>query len=246
MKNLLYASTAFLAGTIALSSCSDKTLKLENNIDSISYAQGLIVGSQYKKLLESEKMNGNKEAFKEAFQLGFSDDSSQFIMTREEAFDIIQSYNQRLSDEAQRKMEAQMKEQRAFNKVNSDKFIAQYKEEKGVIAPESGIMYKVLKEGYGPKPTAKDTVVVHYEGKLIDGKVFVSSYKRGETLKFALSDASLKGWKLALQDMPKGSAWEVVLPSELAYGEVGAGDVVPGNSAVKFKIELVNVINPRR
>lgn len=246
MKKSFYAVAALLAGALIAPSCSDKSaIKLESNIDSISYAQGLLVGSQYKMLMESEKMKGNKDAFYEAFNQGFSEDSSQYLMTKEEAYNVIQEYNQRLKDEAKEKKENELKEQRAFNKMKSDKFIEEFKNGSGVIPMENGIYYRILKEGFGPKPTTKDTAVVHYEGKLIDGKVFDSSYKRGVPLKVTPKDA-IKGLGLVMQEMPVGSSWEVVIPSELAYGEIGAQDVIPGNSALKFKVEMLNVIKPKR
>lgn len=246
MKTIFKASIALLAGSALLSSCSDKqALKLESNADSISYAQGLLVGSQYKKWLESEKVKGNQEAFFEAFKLAIQDDSSAFFMTKEEAFNVIQEYNQRLTDEAMEKMEQQKREIRAINKVKSDEFIAKYKDEYGVIPTESGLLYRIQKEGFGPKPTLKDTVILHCEGKLFDGKTFINSYKQGEPVKAVLNDIAIAGWKQILQEMPKGSVWEVVIPSELAYGEKGAQDVIPGNAALKCKIELVNVINPK-
>lgn len=249
MRNFIYTGAALLAGSLLLSSCSEKkTFKLENSTDSVSYAQGLLVGSQYKMLLESKNTKGNKDAFYEAFNKGFSEDSSQFLFTKEEAFDIINEYNLRLKEEAMEKIENEQKAQKALNKINSEKFIEKYKEEAGVIPMEGGVYYRILKEGFGPIATGKDTIVVHYEGKLVDGKVFDSSYKRGEPLKTPLSSIAIKGWSMVLKEMPKGSAWEVVIPSELAYGEAGAGKdgEIPGNSALKFKIELLNVIKAKR
>ena len=113
------------------------------------------------------------------------------------------------------------------------------KNKEGVKSTESGIQYKVLKEGKGEQPKKENEVSVHYEGKLIDGTVFDSSYKRGEPVNFPLTRV-IPGWTEILQLMPTGSTWEVVIPSELAYGSQ-ARPTIPANSVLIFKIELLSI-----
>lgn len=242
MKKIFLPISALIAGITLFSSCEDKKPKMDTFSDSLCYAQGLIGGTNYCKILESEKIEGNKDLFYEAFRAGFQNDSATFIMTREEAFDLIREYNEELTRKAQEELERKHNEEAAFNKVKADEFLKKYKEEKNVVTLESGVMYKVLKVGYGPKPTLQDTVVFHYEGKLIDGKVLSNSRQKKEPGIFCMKDVPIQGLKLALQEMPKYSTWEVVIPPDLAFGKEGAGDKIPSNSAVIFKVELMKII----
>jgi FKBP-type peptidyl-prolyl cis-trans isomerase FklB len=107
-----------------------------------------------------------------------------------------------------------------------------------VTTLSSGLQYKVLQEGTGPKPAASDTVTVHYRGKLIDGTEFDSSYSRNEPASFPVNRV-IKGWTEALQLMGEGSKWELYIPPDLAYGERGAGTRIPPQSALVFEVELI-------
>jgi len=119
-------------------------------------------------------------------------------------------------------------------------YLRSYAKESGVTELPSGVLYKVLQAGSGSKPGATDTVRVHYEGTLIDGKEFDSSYRRGTPATFGVNQV-ISGWSEVLQLMPAGSVWEVVIPSEKAYGARGAGGLIPPNSVLKFKIELLDI-----
>ena len=125
------------------------------------------------------------------------------------------------------------------NKVAGEKFLAANKKKAGVVTLPSGVQYKVIKEGTGAMPKDTSMVKVNYEGKTIDGKVFDSSYKRGEPVDLRANQV-IKGWTEALVHMPAGSVWEVYIPQELAYGEREQGQIKPF-SALIFKIELVSV-----
>ena len=125
------------------------------------------------------------------------------------------------------------------NKVAGEKFLAANKQKAGVKTLASGVQYKVIKEGNGPMPKDTSMVKVHYEGKTIDGKVFDSSYKRGEPIDLRANQV-IKGWTDALVHMPAGSVWEVYIPQELAYGEREQGQIKPF-SVLIFKIELISV-----
>ncbi len=119
-------------------------------------------------------------------------------------------------------------------------FLQQNKTNPDVITTASGLQYKVLKMGTGPKPTAKQTVTVDYEGRLIDGTIFDSSYKRGESISFPLNGV-IAGWTEGLQYMPTGSKFEFTIPSNLAYGERGAGALIGPNETLIFIVELHSI-----
>jgi FKBP-type peptidyl-prolyl cis-trans isomerase len=145
-------------------------------------------------------------------------------------------------------MVKKMEEQRAVvatkNEKESEAFLAANKTKEGVVTLPSGLQYKVLAQGTGPKPTASDTVVCDYKGALIDGKEFDSSYKAGHPMTFPVSGV-IKGWTEALELMPVGSKWQLFIPPNLAYGERGAGNAgeIPPNSALIFEVELKSIEN---
>ena len=129
------------------------------------------------------------------------------------------------------------------NKEAGEKFLAANKTKEGVKTLPSGVQYKVIKEGNGPIPADTSLVKVHYEGKTVEGKVFDSSYERGEPINLRCNQ-TIKGWTDAMVHMPAGSVWEVYIPQDLAYGEREQGDIKPF-SALIFKIELLEV-NPKK
>ncbi|MDZ4659690.1 MAG: FKBP-type peptidyl-prolyl cis-trans isomerase [Bythopirellula sp.] len=124
--------------------------------------------------------------------------------------------------------------------VQNKKFLEENKTAEGVTSLPSGLQYKVLKAGTGATPTAADTVRTHYKGQLIDGTVFDSSYDRGEPAEFPVGGV-IKGWTEALQKMKVGDKWQLFIPSELAYGEAGAGGVIPPHATLIFEIELLDI-----
>ncbi len=125
-------------------------------------------------------------------------------------------------------------------RVADMKFMAANKAKPGVITTASGLQYNVIRAGQGPKPGAKDTVLVHYEGRLVDGTVFDSSYSRGQPAAFPL-DQVIPGWTEGVQLMPVGSKYHFVVPPQLAYGAQGAGGVIPPGAVLEFDIELLAV-----
>lgn len=133
---------------------------------------------------------------------------------------------------AQVSAEANMKE--------GETFLAANKAKPGVVVLPSGLQYKIVKEGTGPKPTAADTVVCNYRGTFIDGKEFDSSYKRGQPATFPVGGV-IKGWTEALQLMPVGSKWQLYIPPQLAYGPQGAGGVIGPNETLVFDVELLSI-----
>jgi FKBP-type peptidyl-prolyl cis-trans isomerase FklB len=141
----------------------------------------------------------------------------------------------------QMKMQADASQRMAESRGEGEKFLAENAKRDGVITTESGLQYEIIKAGEGAKPAATDQVKVHYHGTLIDGKVFDSSVDRGEPVTFPVQGV-IQGWVEALQLMPVGSKWKLFIPSNLAYGEQGAGgDIGPG-AALIFEVELLDIV----
>ena len=154
------------------------------------------------------------------------------LMTVEQAAQVAQAKMVSIKAKA-------MEKQYGPNKVAGEKFLAANKKKPGVVTLPSGVQYKVIKEGNGPMPKDTSMVKVQYEGKTIDGKVFDSSYKRGEPISLRANQV-IKGWTEALVHMPVGSVWEVYIPQNLAYGEREQGQIKPF-SVLIFKIELLSL-----
>jgi len=119
-------------------------------------------------------------------------------------------------------------------------FLEENGKREGVVTLPSGLQYEILEEGAGPKPEGSSNVTVHYEGRLIDGKVFDSSYKRNQPATFGVRQV-ISGWTEALQLMPQGSKWRLFIPSELGYGARGAGGSIPPNATLIFDVELISI-----
>jgi FKBP-type peptidyl-prolyl cis-trans isomerase len=145
-----------------------------------------------------------------------------------------------LSTSARTKMEAKKAAMGDANKKEGDAFLAANKSKDGVVALPSGLQYKVITQGTGPKPAATDTVVCNYRGTLIDGKEFDASAKHGGPASFPVNGV-IKGWTEALQLMPVGSKWQLFIPPDLAYGPNGAGSDIGPNATLIFDVELVSI-----
>jgi FKBP-type peptidyl-prolyl cis-trans isomerase FkpA len=151
----------------------------------------------------------------------------------------MQTVMQTFQEQAMAQREEEQKKIAAENAAEGAKFLEENKAKEGVTTTESGLQYRVITEGSGAKPTATDTVTVHYSGKLLDGTEFDSSYARNEPAVFGLNSV-IPGWTEGLQLMSEGSKWELVIPSDLAYGP-GANGPIPPNSVLVFEVELLEV-----
>ncbi len=162
-------------------------------------------------------------------------------LTEDEARAAVRQFQ----TEMRQKAEAKSKEEGAANRQEGEAFLAANKSKPGVVTLPSGLQYKILTEGTGPKPAANDTVSCNYRGRLISGKEFDSSYKRGEPATFQVSGV-IKGWTEALQLMPVGSKWQLFIPPDLAYGDRGAGaDIGPGETLI-FEVELLSIVEQKK
>ena len=159
------------------------------------------------------------------------------LLTEDEARSALMQ----LQKEMQEKQQAKAAAEGEANKKEGDAFLAANKSKEGVVTLPSGLQYKILTPGTGPKPTASDSVVCNYKGTLINGTEFDSSYKRGEPATFPVTGV-IKGWTEALQLMPVGSKWQLFIPSDLAYGPRGTpGGPIGPNATLIFEVELVSI-----
>src|ERR1700733_4265293 len=202
-------------------------LTLKTQKDKFSYALGMTSG---KKLAES--LNKQSIPFDPALMVrGLKDGlaGGKTLLTDQEAQAAMEGGRKDL-----------IKKQKAEGKKEGDDFLAANKGKEGVVLLPSGLQYKILTAGTGPKPTASDTVLCNYRGTLINGTEFDSSYKRNQPLKISVSGV-IKGWTEALQLMPVGSKWQLFIPPDLAYGDRGAGaDIGPGATLI-FEVELLSI-----
>ena len=227
------ASTAKKPGTTAAKkpAAAAPVTTLKDTKEKFSYALGLSLGTNLHRQDVDVDPNVLAQGLKDALN-----DNSKHLLTDEEAGAVLKQ----MQDEVREKQMAKMKETESKNKSEGTAFLAANKAKPGVVALPSGLQYKILTAGTGPKPTASDTVVCNYRGTLIDGKEFDSSYKRGQPATFPVSGV-IKGWTEALQLMPVGSKWQLVIPAELAYGDRGAGqDITPGSTLI-FEVELLSI-----
>ena len=153
---------------------------------------------------------------------------------------LTQSEQQAVLKQAATQRSNAVQESAATNKAAGERYLEANREKDGVLVTDSGLQYQVMTEGSGSSPAATDSVTVHYRGTTIDGAEFDSSYKRGEPATFGVNQV-IQGWQETLPMMKPGSKWEIVIPSDLAYGERGAGAAIGPNSTLIFEIELLSV-----
>jgi len=203
---------------------------LDTKKDKVSYAIGADLGSKLKTSSIDIDPSILTRALKDVLTGG------KVAMTDDEVRATLTD----LTKDLQAKQATLSKEKADKNKKDGEAFLAANKTKQGVVSLPSGLQYKILKAGDGPKPSASDTVMCNYKGTLIDGKEFDSSYKRGQPLSIPVGGV-IKGWTEALQLMPVGSKWELYIPSDLAYGDRQAGgDITPGSTLV-FEVELLSI-----
>lgn len=227
MKNV---AIALVAGLLTITSCdaqkgkgNSKNMEMKTEIDSVSYALGVNIGSQIKTQFKDIDLELLSQAIKDAY-------ADELKMTPEEAGPMLQAYaqqaQQRIADE---------------NLKEGEEFLAKNGKRKEVTTTESGLQYEVMNEGVGEKPTSESQVKVHYHGTLIDGTVFDSSVERNQPATFGVTQV-IPGWTEALQLMSVGAKWKIYLPANIAYGERGAGASIGPNSTLIFEVELLEIL----
>jgi FKBP-type peptidyl-prolyl cis-trans isomerase len=199
---------------------------IQNEIDSVSYAFGILIGMNMKDVGFS---NFNYELFTRALKDVLTNQPNFF--NDELSREIVNSYVANL-----------MNKETEENLSKSEEFLAINSKEEGIITLESGLQYRVLEEGTGPLPGPESKVMVHYTGMLTDGTVFDSSYEAGDPVEIPLNMV-IKGWTEALQLMPVGSHWIIYLPPHLGYGEMSPpGSPIKSNSVLIFEIKLFSIV----
>ena len=194
-------------------------------MDKFSYGLGMGIGQNLLSM-------GVKDMNIEDFVKGLKDvlTGAKTEISHSEAQAVVNDHFRKLAEEAYEQ-----------NKASGEAFLANNAKKEGVVVLPSGLQYEVITEGNGKKPSATDRVQCHYEGTLIDGTVFDSSIKRGEPAVFGVNQV-IKGWVEALQLMQEGAKWRLYIPYDMAYGEHGAGEMIPPYSALVFDVELIKVL----
>jgi|TARA_R110002074_G_scaffold170005_4_gene332155 FKBP-type peptidyl-prolyl cis-trans isomerase FklB len=199
---------------------------LKTEKEKLSYTMGQQIGEGIKQ----DKLDVDTETL--TLGLTHSLNGEKSLLDNDEMRAVIEGF--------QKKMQAQVESAKQGSADIGIKFLAENASNEGVLVLESGMQYIVINEGTGEKPAATDTVDVHYEGSLINGTIFDSSIKRGEPATFPVNGV-IQGWQEALQLMNVGSKWKVFIPSELAYGENGAGGAIGPNETLIFEMELLAI-----
>jgi FKBP-type peptidyl-prolyl cis-trans isomerase FklB len=202
-----------------------------------SYALGMKIGSDLKRQGVATSVDAaiTARGLKDALA------GSKLLLTDDQEKSALMQ----LQSEVRAAQDVKAKEASGPARKAGEAFLAENKDKEGVVALPSGLQYKILTAGTGPKPTASDTVTCNYRGTLLNGKEFDSSYKRGQPASFPVSGV-IKGWTEALQLMPVGSKWQLFIPADLAYGDRGAGgDIGPGETLI-FEVELISIGEPKK
>jgi len=204
-----------------------------NATDSLSYAIG-VQTAEYFKTQGADKVNTAlvKKAYDDVYT------NKTLLISPEQCSMTVQ----KIIEDFQKKQQEVMSQQAKAEKATGAKFLEENKKKPGVITLPSGLQYEIITKGTGPIPMATDTVKANYIGSLIDGKEFDNSYKRGEALTIPVSGV-IRGWTEALQLMPVGSKWKLYIPSDLGYGDRGAGGAIPGGAALVFTVELLDILH---
>jgi FKBP-type peptidyl-prolyl cis-trans isomerase FklB len=227
----MMVSAVLALGLIGCQTPQEKPVKLETQKDKVSYSIGLSIGTNLKR--DSISLNH------EVFLRGIVDamgDTTHRLMTENEMRECMTAFQDSMKTKAMETARANAMK----NQKDGEAFLAENARKPGVVTLPSGLQYLVITEGHGKKPAATSTVTTNYSGKLLDGTEFDSSYKRGQPATFPVNGV-IKGWTEALQLMPVGSKWQLFIPSSLAYGDNGAGNVIPPGATLIFEVELLGV-----
>ncbi len=229
MRMRVVATVAMIVGMLSGVAHAQSKPSLKTDKEKLSYSLGFDYGKRFPK--------GSVDLDFKTFAAGAADGlAGKPAMSEEELQKVLTDFQTAM----RAKMTAAAQQAADENKKTGEAFLAKNKKEKGVVTLPSGLQYKVLKEGKGAKPKAADTVSTHYRGTLIDGTEFDSSIKRGQPAEFPVGQV-IKGWTEALQLMPVGSKWQLFIPSDLAYGQQGAGNIIGPNSTLIFEVELLEI-----
>ena len=218
---------SLIISTLVLVSCNSndpKSIKLESDDDKTFYAMGYMLGGNLQRLSLSDK---ELQALYKGISMASKNEKSEVDMAK---------FQNRIQEVFKSRMDKVAGKEKEAGKAFLEKFV----KDEGATKTESGLAYKVIKEGTGATPGPEDVVEVHYHGTLTDGTVFDSSVERGKTISFPLNRV-IKGWTEGLQTMKEGGKTKFVIPADLAYGEAGAPPKRPGGATLVFEVELFKV-----
>ena len=218
----------------ATAASSSTPLALKTQKEKFSYALGMNTGERMAQGLHDKSVPFDPAILARGLKDGLT--GGKTLLTDAEAQAVLTE----VQTELRKKQDEKKHAAGEANKKDGDAFLAANKGKEGVVTLPSGLQYKILTAGKGPKPTADDSVVCNYRGTLINGTEFDSSYKRGEPATFPVGGV-IKGWTEALQLMPVGSKWQLFVPSDLAYGERGPSPEIGPNSTLIFEVELLSI-----
>lgn len=242
MKKITTLTISALASAMLLATgCSTNNGNQETATQSVSITEQSTAPEKVGYSLGFMMAEGNKEAVEDlnldTFEQGFRDgyEGKDSALTQEQMQQVLMDYQK----EQEEKFVQDMKTKAEDNKTKGAAFLAENAKKEGVKVTKSGLQYKVLTAGTGKSPKATDVVEVNYEGKLLDGTVFDSSYERGEPIEFPLNQV-IAGWTEGVQLMKEGGKYEFYIPSDIAYGEAGNQGIDP-NSTLIFTVELLKV-----
>jgi FKBP-type peptidyl-prolyl cis-trans isomerase FklB len=221
------------AGTTAAKPTAAATA-LTTRKQKFSYALGMNIGTGLGGNLKKQSVEVDPALVSQGLKDALAGTKTR--LTQDEAQAVLTE----VQNEVRKQQQEKAQQAGAANKTEGEAFLAANKSKDGVVTLPSGLQYKILTAGTGPKPTATDTVVCNYRGTLINGTEFDSSYKRGQPATFGVGQV-IKGWTEALQLMPVGSKWQLFIPSSLAYGEKGAGAEIGPDSTLIFEVELISI-----
>ena len=222
-------SIVFLAGSVYAEEKAEQKSILKSQRDKVSYGIGMDIGNS----LKSQSIDIDPDILSSGIKDVLS--GKEPLMTAQELQETMANFKK----EIMAKQMERTKEIADKNKKDGEAFLAENRKKEGVVALPSGLQYKVVKEGTGAMPKATDTVTVNYRGTLIDGTEFDSSERHGQSATFQ-ANAVIPGWTEALQLMKVGSKWQLYIPSNLAYGERGAGREIGPNATLIFDVELLS------
>lgn len=237
MKKRTLALVGTLTIVLIATGCfaADKNPDMKTLKEKVSYGIGLSIGKDFQR----QNIDVDLDILKRGIQDGLT--GAKPLLTDQQLKETMQSFQKEMKAKHQQRAkvegEKNKKEGEAFLKANAKK--------EGVKTLPSGLQYKILKKGTGSTPKPTDTVTVNYRGTLLDGTVFDSTYKRGKPATFRVNGV-IPGWTEALQHMKEGAKWRLFIPSNLAYGERGAGPVIGPNAVLIFDVELLKVTSPEQ
>ena len=227
---LLSAAALFAEQTAQTQTAPTQTAPAMTEQEKTSYSIGLNIGLN----LFEQEVTVDVNSLTKGIQDGLA--NAKPALSEVEIRAVLMNLQKQVAD----RQEAKRKATADKNSKDAEAFFATNKTKEGVVTLPSGLQYKVITAGTGPKPVATDNVVTNYKGTFLDGKQFDSSYDRGEPATFTVNGV-IAGWTEALQLMPVGSKWQLFVPSKLAYGENGFQNVIPPNAALLFDIELISI-----